>query len=168
MFNHNTIRVILQVHLEKYYKYNFESRDDLDQEALDELNAESTTALETFQALFLNRDQFKNENSANRYIQKASSACDKDILEQLYQWVHESISKSGAQNGIILRSADAPDELANNIARFVKTCPDSVDDEGYSLPSLWPIVEVVRVGLRSPLLERGLIVADLPGKFPTL
>lgn len=29
---------------------------------------------------------------------------------------------------------------------------------------MWPIVQLVRVGLHSPLLKRGIIVADLPGR----
>lgn len=139
---------------------------DVDQEALDDMNDNSTTAFDAFKALFADRAEFKDESSATAFLGTAGSANDVTMLQRLLDWVKELVAEYCGQSGIIRRTGFTPDELAKEIERFVKPSSTLVDDDGRPVPSLWPIVSMVKVGLRSPLLERGLIIADLPGTLP--
>lgn len=186
-----TIRCILYHHFQAYYIHKIESQNDReDREKPDELMLEEQegkfkTADDAFKALFANRDEFSNAQATEEFFKDATSAKDATILNKLWQWTAEAILGSGAKDGIIRRTADEPGELMDQIEHCVKTCTTVKDTDDCPTPSLWPIVEIVkykhpdcltfkaanklcRVGLRSPLLERGLIFADLPGKYPVL
>lgn len=161
------IRQALKLHFARYYQYNVAPQSDVDQEALDDMNDLSTTAFEVFKALFTDHTEFYDESSTKAFLGTATSADDAVILYRLFDWVQELIGKFCGQNGVIVRTGYTPDELAKNIERFVKPSSTIVDDDGRSIPSLWPVVSMVKVGLRSPLLERGLVIADLPGEHPS-
>ncbi|KAM0805279.1 hypothetical protein BDR22DRAFT_969026 [Usnea florida] len=158
-----TVRRILQSHLDRYHSSLCLSNETMDQEAIDELNAHVSTAIEIFQELFADREEFSNEERTREYLERAQSASDTKMLDQLCEWIQESISNYGAEGGILRRSAYAPEELANEIERFVKSCKHVLDEDDCHVPSLWPLVRTVRVFLDSALLKRGLIIADLPG-----
>ena len=139
-----TVRRMLETHLGHYYSYLHPLTETLDQEAIDELNAHVSTALEILQGLFANREEFSNEERTREYLGRAQSASDPKMLDQLCAWIQASISKYGAEGGIIRRSAYAPDELANEIERFVKSCKHLLDEDDCHVPSLWPLVRTVR------------------------
>ena len=79
------------------------------------------------------------------------------------------ISLHGGEKGIIHRSSDIPEGIAGSLEPFVTKNPVLVDEDDEKIeavPSLWPIVKIVRVGLQAKILSRGLVIADLPGKLP--
>ena len=140
----STVRLTLETHLGHYYDYLHPLTETMDQEAIDELKAHVSTALEVLQGLFANRQEFSNEERTREYLERAQSASDPKMLDQLCAWTQESISKYGAEGGIIRRSAYAPDELADEIERFVKSCRHLLDENDCHVPSLWPLVRIVR------------------------
>ena len=135
---------MLITHLGWYYRHVHESGDAMDQEAIDELNGHVKTAIETFQALFAGREEFSDEERTHEFLKRARSATDPIMLQVLSGWIEESISKCGAVNGIIRRSAHAPDELARETERFVKSCRNLLDERDGHVSSLWPLVGGVR------------------------
>ena len=164
LFGQEKIKVILSQHFKAYYNYNINSLDDEDEDNIDELRAESATAIDAFQALFADRNEFSDTNAIQKFFSGAFSANEEAVLQKLYLWIGQSISRHGVEDGKIYRSAEMPDELASSIECFVKTCKALRDDEDYLRPSLWPVVEIVKIGLQqSPLLNRGIVLADLPG-----
>lgn len=144
LFEPSTVQRILEIHLGSYYRYVHGSVETMDQEAIDELNAQVSTALETFQALFANREEFSNEERTNEFLERAQSASDPKMLQRLFGWTQESISKSGAEGSIIRRSAYSPEELANETERFIKSCKHLLDENDCHVPSLWPLIQTVR------------------------
>ena len=140
----STVRRMLETHLGHYYSYIHPLTETMDQEAIDELNAHVSTALEILQGLFANREEFSSEECTREYLERAQSASDPKMLDQLCAWIQQSITKYGAEGGIIRRSAYAPDELANEIERFVKSCKHLLDENDCHVPSLWPLVRTVR------------------------
>lgn len=144
LFESHSVQRMLKTHLGSYYGYVHGSVETMDQEAIDELNAHVSTALETFQALFANREAFSNEQRTKEFLEQAQSPSDPNMLEKLFGWVQDSISKCGAEGGIVRRSAYAPEELASGIEQFVKSCKHLVDENDCYIPSLWPLVHVVR------------------------
>ena len=154
LFEPSTVRRMLETHLGQYYSYLHPLTETMDQEAIDELNAHVSTAFEILQELFANREEFSNEERTIEYLERAQSASDPKMLHQLCGWIQESISKCGAEDGIIRRSAYAPEELAKEIERFVKTCKHLLDENDCHVPSLWPLVRTVRY------VPRCLIIID--------
>ena len=127
-----------------YYSYVHDAVETMDQEAVDELKAQAQTTTETFQALFADRDEFSDEERTKNSLEQIQSPSDPEMLQTLYGWIKESISKCGAEDGIIYRSAYAPDELAGETERFVKSCKHMLDEKDCHVPSLWPLVKQVR------------------------
>ena len=158
------IRTIIQQNFQAYYNYSIADIDNVDKETHDELSAYQETALETFKALFANKDEFGSEDGIEDFFSTAKSAGDKDILHILQTWVEMIMIECGANDGLLWLNAYSVEELAGKVEPFANTCP-YVDDDGRPTPSLWPLVEIVRVGLQSRLLKHGLIIADLPGRW---
>lgn len=158
------IRIIIQHEFRAYYNYSIADIDNEDQETQDELCVCHETAVETFKALFANRDEFRNEDAIEGFFSTATSAEDKDILHTLHNWVEGIMTEYGADDGLICLNAHTVEELARKVEPFAKTCTNFANDQGRLTPSLWPLVEIVRVGLQSRLLKHGLVIADLPGK----
>ena len=139
------VQRMLMTHLDWYHRYLHQSGDTMDQEAVDELNGHVETATETFQALFADREEFRTEERTHQFLEQAHP----EMLQIFSDWIQESISECGAEDGIIRRSAHAPDELARETERFVKPCRHLLDEHGCRIPSLWPLVRVVRYVPRS-------------------
>ena len=135
---------ILMTQLGWYYRYVHKSGEIMDQEAIDELNDHVETATETFQALFADREEFSNEERTHEFLKQAQQS-DLKMLQIFLDWIQESTSTCGAKDGIIRRYAHAPDELARRIERFVKSCRHLLDERDCHVPSLWPLVRVVRI-----------------------
>lgn len=144
LFEPSSMQRILEIHLGSYYRYVHGSVETMDQEAIDELNAQVSTALETFQALFANREDFSNEERTKEFLEQAKSASDSEMLQKLFGWIQESISKCGAEGGIIRRSVYSPEELGSETERFIKSCKHLLDENDCHVPSLWPLIQKVR------------------------
>ena len=157
------IRTIIQDNFRAYYNYSIADIENEDQETKEELSACQETALETFKALFANRDEFRNEEKIKNFFGTAKSERDKDILQILQKWVEKIMIQHGANDEVLCLNAHTVEDLASEVQPFANTCPYR-DDDGRPTLSLWPLVEIVRVGLQSRLLEHGLIIADLPGR----
>ena len=139
------VQRMLMTHLDWYHRYVHRSGETMDQEAVDELNGHVETATETFQAMFADREEFSTDERTHQFLEQAHP----EMLQVFSDWIQESISECGAEDGVIHRSAHAPDELARETERFVKSCRNSLDEHGCRIPSLWPLVREVRYISRS-------------------
>lgn len=126
------------------------------------------TAIETFKAIFGNRDELRDEEAINGFLAAATSADNRYILHTLYKWMEAAMTQYGAEEGLLHLTAHTVEELSRKMEPFVRTCTHILGDEGGSSPSLWPLVEIVRVGLQRPLLQRSIVLADLPGQNASL
>ena len=148
LYKQTSVLNILAIHLDWHYSYVHRSIDTMDQEAIDESEAHYDTAIETFQALFANREEFSSKERTKESLEQAQSAEDPKMLQMFSGWIQESISKSGAEGDIIRQSAYAPEELARETERFIKSCKHSLDENGCQVPSLWPLVQKIRCFLQ--------------------
>lgn len=158
------IRTIIQHEFRAYYDYTIAKIGNQNQETQEELSECQETAVETFKALFANRYEFRNDEAIEDFFSCATSAEDKNILHILHKWVEGTMIEYGADEGLLCLNAHTAEELAGKVEPFANTCTDVKNDEGRQTPSLWPLVEIVRVGLQSRLLKHGVVIADLPGK----
>ena len=143
LFEPDHIKTILANNFHAYFRHNFEHKKDLDQDALHEIEVHATTALDAFQALFADHQEFQSEDSAHKYLGRAKSISDSSIPHKLYTWVETLKSKYKTKDGIIHLVADSAAELGSKMEPFVKMITSVSDDEEPS-PSPWPIVKLVR------------------------
>ncbi len=166
LFNMEETRQMLREHLEAYYEYHFNRQDELEGDDLEAAELDAGTALKVFQALFADQEEFRSQDRAQNFLRTAKSPSDSAILSKFVAWIEHLISQVGGENGIVHRSSDTTENLAFKLETFVGMNPILEDENGETLealPSLWPIVEIVRVGLQSHFLSQGLVIADLPG-----
>lgn len=158
------IRTIIQHEFRAYYNYSIADTKNESREIQEELSTCQETAVETFKALFANRYEFSDEDAIDNFFGHATYAEDKNILHTLYKWVEGIMVEYGVGDGLLCLNAHSVEELAGKVEPFTNTCTYVANNEGRPTPSLWPLVEIVRVGLHSRLLKHGLVVADLPGR----
>ena len=160
------IKKMMREHLEAYCEYHFSRQDELSKDELETAELDAETALKVFQTLFADREEFRGQDRAQDFLRTAKDSSDFAILSDFVVWIENLISLIGGDGGIVHRSSDTTEALAFNLEAFVGNNPilEEEDGETYEAsPSLWPIVKVVRVGLRSHFLSQGLVIADLPG-----
>ena len=166
LFNMEEIRKMMREHLEAYYGYHFNRQDEVSEDELDTAELDAGTALKVFQALFADREEFRGQDRAQNFLRTAKSSSDSAILSELVAWIENLISLIGGEGGIVHRSSDTTEDLALKLETFVGINSILENENGETLealPSLWPIVKIVRVGLQSHFLSQGLVIADLPG-----
>ena len=156
----------MREHFEAYYEYHFSRQDEVSEDELETAELDAGTALKVFQALFADREEFRGQERARAFLRTAKSSSDIAILSDFVSWIENLISRIGGEGGIVHRSSDTTDDLAFKLETFVGINPILENENGETLasvPSLWPIVKIVRVGLQSHFLSQGLVIADLPG-----
>ena len=166
LFNMEDITKMMTGHLEAYYEYHFNRQDEISEDELETAELDAGTALKIFQALFADREEFRSQERARNFLETAKSSSDSAILSKFEVWIANLISLIGAEGGIVHRSSDTTEDLAIKLEAFVGMNPILEDENGETfeaVPSLWPIVKIVRVGLQSHFLRQGLVIADLPG-----
>ena len=166
LFSMEEITKMMTDHLEAYYEYHFNRQDEISEDELETAELDAGTALKIFQALFADREEFRSQERARNFLKTATSSSDSAILSKFEIWIAYLISLIGAEGGVVHRSSDTTEDLAFQLESFVGMNPTLEDESGETLealPSLWPIVKIVRVGLESRFLSKGLVIADLPG-----
>jgi Dynamin family len=109
-----------------------------------EMQKDADSALSLLEAAFGDRAEFSED-----FLREPSPFAEDSIVDQLRQWVQESIWP--AQAGLI----------KTKTAHSAAECSEITSEvmEG----NLWPFISIIRVHLDSPLLKAGVILADLPG-----
>lgn len=142
LFDEAVRRSIIQKHVENYYRYFVESQEGLDRSTVDDNKNLAMTALETFRALFCDRDEFHDDQSAKTFLKTLKSGTDEQILLKLHGWTDTLLSMVHAENGIVYRDAYKIEDLAEQIEPFTRT--PCVLNEDSSEPAPWPLVQIVR------------------------
>ncbi len=168
LYGRNEIQEMLQKYLQAYYQFHLQSKEELDDEEVDAREHEARTALDVLVAMFAERESFRNEDHANEFLSKAMSKDDRNILQCFSTWIDEFMGKHKPQDGLIHVTASTADELSNRLEPWVTTSSMIEDDGCTQTASFWPMVRIVRVGMQSQLLQRGIVISDLPGSFPCL
>ncbi|MCJ1294120.1 hypothetical protein MMC34_005677 [Xylographa carneopallida] len=127
---------ILKEYFADFYRFTLEDVDELEEATRRDFELRHDTAIEAFLALYAGIPEFKSEEAAQEFL---------GLRPQTMTLVVE-------------KAADTAEELTGKIERFVKTW-----NREYVLPSPWPLVKLVKIGLHSAFLSRGVVLADLPG-----
>lgn len=164
LYEKGQILEILHEHLQTYYQYRFEGQEELEDGEAGELELRARTALDILIALFADHESFRNQECATEFLRTATSKDDQVILQCFSKWIDEIMEMNKPQDGLIHLTASTPEELSSRLEPWVSS-NSIVEEEGYSQsPSFWSIVRIAKVGMRSSLLERGVIITDLPGQ----
>ena len=155
---------MLQEHYANYYKFYVAPRDGLDGDELQVAETKATTAKDVFKALYADREEFQNDQLAKEYLNSGESEKDKGILSQLSHWASDMISQQRDGARVVSFTAGTAEDLSVKLEPFVEM-KSKLDGEECGSASYWPLIRIVHVGLKSPLLARGLVIADLPGGF---
>ena len=115
------------------------------------------TAVEALVAMFRDHDEFESFESAGNFIRACSPLDLHSVSMQLSSWTAQLLSKSHVDEGAAQVESDSGEDFKRKLEPFVRSPNDSMK------PSCWPLVQTVSVGLSSPILNRGVILADLPG-----
>ena len=141
LFDQARIMSILKEHLRDYFFANVDDEGSADMDATKDARHQSDTAVEVLQALFADHVEFRDRITIQAFLGQMQSPEDEAVLNTLLQWIENLISRSGAVNRLIYRSAESSSNLGKSIEPFIKMGPNLISDV---TPSLWPIVEVVR------------------------
>ncbi|KAF2811457.1 uncharacterized protein BDZ99DRAFT_413910 [Mytilinidion resinicola] len=135
----------------QFYIPAFQEVDTIEEQT--EIRDKSAKAWTTLHAMFRNEPRLTKE-----LLLAASTDEDASLLKTLEEWATKVLSTrpGGPSCRIWSGTADSVDECVDRVEQFNR---DSTDE---TAPSLWPFVRIIRVYLRTPLLQTGLVLVDLP------
>ena len=165
LFEPKFIKEIIRDYYNAYYKYHYQRDEEDDEATRHDLRGEADTALDALKALFSDHEELRDEDMAEEFLCSATSAEDSRIINRLQDWTADLICKYNAGDGPILMIADTASKMSKTLEPFVTMTECNTEYGELPSPSLWPLVRLVRIGLHSPLLKRGLIILDLPGRI---
>lgn len=154
-YNLTEIIGMLRGHYDHYHGYYVNRPAEAEGDELQQLEENANTAFDVFRAIFADHDELKDEELSKAFL----SSCAFDTLSQ---WLSTMMAALALTNNILDLDADSSDILREKLDPFTLAANNLEDEEDRS-PSYWPLVRLVRIGLHSPLLRAGLVIADLPG-----
>ncbi|KAF2137631.1 uncharacterized protein K452DRAFT_340070 [Aplosporella prunicola CBS 121167] len=120
------------------------------------------TYVDIFYALFCNHEECSSQDAVLDTFASLQIEEDAEDLLPLDQWLSSLFSDLNVTDGKVYFEADSEEELHSIIEPFVRMIEPSEGDDDCE-PSPWPLVEVVRIYVDSPLLKTGVVLVDLPG-----
>ncbi|KAH7083176.1 hypothetical protein BKA63DRAFT_584450 [Paraphoma chrysanthemicola] len=134
-----------------------QNSDDVDDEDLSKMS----TARDCLNQLFADRLGF---GSSETFMATATSAEDPKVLKQFMSWtddIHHMFIEDGETS--VHFSSSTPETLTEQYHLFTRECPNA-SFRGKPLRfTPWPLVQIIRVTLNSPILQQNVIIADVPG-----
>ncbi|KAL9014791.1 MAG: hypothetical protein Q9173_000582 [Seirophora scorigena] len=125
LFDREKVKTILEGHLQDYTVGRFEEKDNLDVDASEDMRNPSNTAIDIFQALFANHQEFQDEADVHLYLGATQHSVD-TILPQLIRWTEDLVSESGATDRWIHKSAQTASSLGDLVNEESKSASMSV------------------------------------------
>ncbi|KAJ4361430.1 hypothetical protein N0V95_001847 [Ascochyta clinopodiicola] len=142
--------------------FHVKQKQRQDPDEIDDIElSQMSTARDCLQDLFADRLEF---GSAEMFMGTATCVNDKKVLNQLLKWtteIHQQFVKEGETS--VHFEASTPETLTELYHPFTRPVPNA-SFEGKPLRfTPWPLVEIVKVSLNSPILAQDVIIADVPG-----
>jgi hypothetical protein len=158
-------RKLLEDLLRQYNLYNFEPESDWTSDQRSEYSQQAETAFQTFRTLFCDQDLFSSQGDAEGSLEdhyKDSNT--HELLDLMESWCEGFFADFDTEDdaGYTHHEADTVDELRSY------TDPLTAPNHSFDEPSLWPLVELVRIGVSSPRVLKYVTIVDLPGKVDCL
>lgn len=137
--------------------------DSFDKNEYDALKREKTAALDFLASLVVSRDAesgFHQASSLDEYITESSSNTEQDVVQNLFDCVHDYQLSCTGTTGKVTLTANSISALQSNddIRRFAGYLKDASDPR-----TLWRLIEKISMYVRALVLENGLRLNDVPG-----
>lgn len=118
-------------------------------------------------ALFSDKPEFQDEAAAIRFLGRAKSKNDPEVLNKMLGWlkyIHAQLTKLGVVIQIYTHTSS---DLNRALEPFTQHCEDPVIHGTSLRSSVYPIVRRVRKYMFNPILAKGILLVDLPGVSDT-
>ena len=131
---------------------------DIDYDTQIQSKVQASTSFTIFRNLFLDHPEFETEEAGRSFLAEFAVSDEQVALDIMLRWTAALMSSIGESNYLVKRSAETVEGIAEHLRPYVTAM-----NERTIKPCPWPLIKVVRVGMRSSFLERGVVLVDLPG-----
>ncbi|TKA67263.1 hypothetical protein B0A49_04118 [Cryomyces minteri] len=120
-FDEESIKNLLREHLEDYYLFMEESSNDWTSEEKEIYHSKYLATLQTFRALFCERDEFADEQKTRGYLKAAYVEPRVVVLEKLTSWCQEQLQEYNDNKGgySYVVEKDTIQDLAEDLDSYV-------------------------------------------------
>ncbi|KAE8140646.1 hypothetical protein BDV38DRAFT_240075 [Aspergillus pseudotamarii] len=152
--NEEEVKELLEELVQSFRMYYTDLyRDVTSIEEQERIRDRSTRAWSTLKSLF--RDQ---PGLTHEFLSDQTDSALSGILERLKDWAAQSCTRR--PGGAALQHTIIPGNVQECRSHLDML---TMDPRGESEVAIWPLIKLIRVYLRSPVLKTGLVLADLPG-----
>lgn len=141
-------------------KYLNECEEAMDQsQGVEDFNTQKDVVTACM-ALFKDRNEFQTPSKAHKFLSAAESEDDEAIVDKLVSWVEDRMALVLGGSASVRLEAEAPGNLLSKLGPYQYTVNTHY---GEISCSMWPMVNHIKFGLESELLQHNLSLVDLPG-----
>jgi len=161
-YNTEKCRKLLEELLAHYNLFTFEDDEEWSSGQRSEYSQQADTAMQTFRTLFCEKAGFNCQRSTEEQLARSYQHSDGgELLDMMALWCEGFFAQHEKKEG----AAYTRCEVAT--ASELRSCIDPVTAPVYSEyhASLWPLVELVEMGVQASRVLHYVTIVDLPGKL---
>ncbi|CAK3974273.1 hypothetical protein D0865_05698 [Lecanosticta acicola] len=162
-FTRDQIRKMMELMVDNYYEYHFENHDGLDTPELANMQNAAETALDTFHGLFRKKQVFATREDGKGYLsQSLQVEYGKTLVaDRFASWCEGIVPNTGRNDTTVIYETESEQELRDYIQRYAFGNPKSKE------PCLWPLVNIIREGMKGIEFLKYVTLFDWPGSDDT-
>ena len=142
-----------------YKRFYFEMPDDATEEDKQRLGLLARTARDTFLSIFCEREEMESPGALTDFFAALQGVPTTDVASKLSEWCQDMLNKKEFDGTDRFEYIEAQDqqELNSQLAPLISSNPNPNNT------SLWPLVKVVKIGIRGSRVADCSRTVDLPG-----
>jgi hypothetical protein len=155
-------RKLLEELLTHYNFFTFEADEDWSSGQRSEYSQQADTAMSTFRTLFCEQAAFDSQSSAQERLDHSYQHTDgSELLDMMAAWCEVFFAQHEKKDGAAYTRCEVATASELRFCVDPLTAPKFSDDKAL----LWPLVELVEMGVPSSRVLQYVTIVDLPGKL---
>jgi hypothetical protein len=154
-------RKLLEELLAHYNFFTFEDDEDWSSGQRSEYSQQADTAMQTFRTLFCDQAAFDSQSSAEEHLEHSYQDSDgSELLDRMATWCEGFFAQHPKEEGAAYTRYEMGTASELRYCIDPLTAPKHIEGQA----SLWPLVELVEMGVLSSRVLEYVTIVDLPGK----
>lgn len=163
-FNREERKRFFEAELAAFYRAGSQT-DELEEEGFgrggagDDIDTRDTVA-DALHSVFLEHRECQTKRATRDFLKSATSENDKVVLAQLNKWADKLVFRETEGQDSVWLTASTPQEMLKRVEVY---STEITDEESQRVPSIWPLVRLIKVHFTNPLSKMGVSILDAPG-----
>ncbi|KAF2478604.1 hypothetical protein BDY17DRAFT_328139 [Neohortaea acidophila] len=161
------VQLEVEKHCSAVVNWRQREKGQFDAEEEDDMKKQHDTAMDFFNTLLGDREDFDVDLEDTDYFEDNSGEDVPDLADELCGYILELLESKGVVGNDMTQSLEAEDEEELNRIFTALSGPAGMNDISRGKVSTWPLISKIEIHLSNNVLDDGVKIADAPGVTDT-